>query len=105
MTNDKLMYNGTVLADGGYSYDECCEYETVYVVEPEPVVKSFGYRRGDIVWCAGKVIRVWDDWYGVWVIWYALKLYGPFRAVMRKLFIRRFRGIRRGRHWNRKREI
>ncbi len=59
-------------------------------------------QSSDFVLNSGKVVRVWDNWYGIWVIWFA-----PVPKILKisfnEIFIRRFRGLNRGRHWDRKR--
>jgi hypothetical protein len=73
-------------------------YETTFSSHLDIVIHS----TSDFIFRSGKIVRAWDNWYEKWFVWYPIKLYRRSSQVIKKMFIMRFRGLHRGRHWDRK---
>jgi hypothetical protein len=73
-----------------------------YVIAGTENQPEIFYRGSDFIRRSGKIVMVWNEWWGKWEFWAAKEqLKMPFQAIKNQ-FDHRFRGRNRGRHWDRK---
>ena len=71
-------------------------------------ISPYYYRpgqRGNFIVFGGRIVSVWNDWWGVWVVWYQFdwpKIRKIFTSKL-KWWAAGFVDHNRGRHFDRKR--
>ena len=63
---------------------------------------EFSGCNGDFVFRSGKIVRHWNNWYGLWVHWYVIEALCKVRRGFAMNHMNFRLAMNRGRHFDRK---